>query len=270
MIAHEKLNVYKFGFGQIKRALFNTIYDKMSWDLKPIANKSKSVLNKMKDSHMGEKAVILCNGPSLLKTDFSLLSNTFTIGLNKINLLFDGVSNYRPDIICAFDKVLNKQNVEFFKNDQEIIKILTYLSYEDVKVQREDLIYGYSIPLSDSFTYDVSHGFVDRSNTTFIALQLAFHMGFSKVALIGADHNFGNLKPREIVINEGDDELHFHKDYHKSGTQTQNTDKLLLDMNFRDAKIAYENQGRNIYNATIGGQLDIFERIDLNKFINEL
>ncbi|PHQ28285.1 6-hydroxymethylpterin diphosphokinase MptE-like protein [Leeuwenhoekiella nanhaiensis] len=268
MIIHEQLNVYKFGFGQIKRSLFNIILDKFLWDLKKVSKNSKNVLNELKDSHKGEKAVILCNGPSLLKTDFSQLSETFTFGLNKINLLFQENIDFRPNIICAFDKVLNQENMDFFKSNKDILKILSYKSYSDLRIQRKDLIYGYNLPLANAFTYNVSKGFIDRANTTFMAIQLAYHMGFEKVALIGADHNFPDIKPREFVLNEGADELHFHKDYHKAGSRTQNTDKLLLDMNFRDARIAFEDRGRLIVNATDGGYLEEFERMELESFLN--
>ena len=48
-------------------------YSRLMWDIKKEAWRSRRKLKGLKDKYEGEKAVILCNGPSLLKVDFSLL-----------------------------------------------------------------------------------------------------------------------------------------------------------------------------------------------------
>src|SRR3546814_9082775 len=62
----------------------------------------------------------MCNGPSLLETDFDLLhrSGVFTLGLNKVNLLFDRTS-LRPSAIVAVNPYVIEQNAAFY-NDTEI------------------------------------------------------------------------------------------------------------------------------------------------------
>ena len=266
MIIYSRFSAYQYGFSQIKSALVNNLVDRVKWDLKKVSRKSRSVLSNLEGSQKHKKAVILCNGPSLLHTDFSLLENTFTFGLNRINLMFEQ-NHFRPDIILAFDSLLNMQNIEFFREDRSILKILTYKSYSDIKISRDDLIYSYHTAVPKAFCCYPSDGFIDRGNTTFKALQLAFSMGFEQVALVGADHNFATDKPNEIILNDGDDKLHFHKDYHLTGTKSQNPDKLMFDMNFRDARIVYEKNGRKIVNASQGGFLEEFERMDLETFI---
>lgn len=265
MILHQELNPYKLALGQIYRAAAVTFKEKLLWDLKRAASDSRRVFASLENSHQGEKAVILCNGPSLLKTDFSLLAGVFTIGINKINLLFDQV-NFRPSMIMAFDQLLNSQNLDFFKSDTSILKLLSYVSHKDLKIQRDDLIYIFHAA-DNSFCYRPIQCVVDRGHTVYIALQIAYFMGFEEVALVGADHNFPDDHARQVVLNSGDDRLHFHKDYHKSGTRTQNADRYLLDVNYRDARIAYESKGRRIVNATDGGLLNIFERMNLADFI---
>lgn len=267
MMFHEQMNPYKFAMGKVYRVFNKDLKEKILWDFKSVAKKSKKNFRQLENSHKGEKAVILCNGPSLIKTDFSLLDNVFTIGLNKINLLFNDFT-FRPSMVIAFDKLLNSQNVDFLASDPlKIPKIVTYKSYPDLKIDSDEIIYMYHVPDS-SFCYRPIEALIDRSHTTYMAFQIAYFMGFEKIALIGADHNFPDDKPRQKVLNEGDDKLHFHKDYHKAGTKTQNTDRYLLDMNFRDARIAFENKGRTIVNATEGGCLNVFERMSLADFIH--
>ena len=65
------------------------------------------------NKYSNEKAVIICNGPSLLKVDLALLKNVYTFGLNKINLLF-GKSDFRPSAIVAVNKYVIEQNADFY------------------------------------------------------------------------------------------------------------------------------------------------------------
>ncbi|MFN9914996.1 MAG: hypothetical protein ACK53L_20570, partial [Pirellulaceae bacterium] len=67
----------------------------------------------MKDRFPNQKAIIVCNGPSLLQTNLELLSGLFAFGLNKINLLFER-NSFRPDVIVAINQLVVEQNADFF------------------------------------------------------------------------------------------------------------------------------------------------------------
>ena len=45
-------------------------------------------LQRFRDCHRGERLVLVCNGPSLNQTDFSLIRREVSMGLNKIFLGF--------------------------------------------------------------------------------------------------------------------------------------------------------------------------------------
>jgi hypothetical protein len=85
MTDQEQINPYRFHIiGLLNR---------LKWDLNLKSHISRARINKLKNIHTGKRALILCNGPSLNKVDFKLLTNldVITFGLNKINLLFDSV-----------------------------------------------------------------------------------------------------------------------------------------------------------------------------------
>src|SRR3546814_5632989 len=96
------------------------LINRLAWDVRPEALRSRRRLDLCRDEHAGRKAVIMCNGPSLLETDFDLLhrSGVFTLGLNKVNLLFDRTS-LRPSAIVAVNPYVIEQNAAFY-NDTEI------------------------------------------------------------------------------------------------------------------------------------------------------
>ena len=91
-------------------------------------------------------------------------------------------------------------------------------------------------------------------------------MGFTDIYLIGMDFDYVIPKSHErrgdLIVSTTDDPNHFHKDYFGKGKTWKDPKLDRVAMNYRQAKISYEAVGRRIYNSTIGGRLEIFERAD--------
>ncbi|WP_421827542.1 6-hydroxymethylpterin diphosphokinase MptE-like protein [Larkinella sp.] len=248
------------------RQALKLCYDRLVWDIDPRSWSSRNKLLKWKDKYKGEKAVILCNGPSLNKVDFSLLKNTFTFGLNKINLLFDR-SDFRPSFIAAVNLLVIEQNKDFY-NSTDIPLFLRSEGKEFVK-NRENVAFLHTSN-QQKFSKDISISLWEGGTVTFVAMQLAYHMGFSEVALVGCDHYF-NAKgaPGRLAVSNGDDDSHFDKRYFSNGMKWQLPEIYTSEYSYNLAKLAYNADNRAIYNATDGGALEIFERIELTKFVNK-
>ena len=116
------------------------------------------------------------------------------------------------------------------------------------------------------FSADPTHHVYSGQSVTLINLQLAFHLGFEEVVLIGMDFSY-QVPPDAIV--EGDlitstsgDPNHFHPDYFGPGKvwKDPKLDRVLA--NYALAKEIYETNGRRIVNATVGGKLELFERAE--------
>ena len=56
-------------------------------------------LIKYKDKHKGCRVFIVGNGPSLNKTNLDLIKDEFSIGMNRISLLFNK-TKWKPIVIC--------------------------------------------------------------------------------------------------------------------------------------------------------------------------
>jgi hypothetical protein len=99
-------------------------------------------------------------------------------------------------------------------------------------------------------------------------MQLAFHMGFKDVALIGCDHNFATKgAANKTVISGEKDDNHFDKNYFAGGVKWQLPDLFQSEINYTIAKDMYESTGRRIVNCTEGGNLEIFPKTQLSEFI---
>lgn len=237
---------------------------RLLWDLKPVARLSHKLLQAAKNSHEGEKAVILCNGPSLLKTDFDLLDGVFTIGLNKINLLFDK-KHFKPDFIVAVNRLVMEQNAEFYRQTD----IPLFLDSFGVKYvgQRDNVTYLHSTG-KQAFARDCSGSIFQGGTVTYVAMQLAYHMGFRKIALVGCDHNFSASGPANKTVVSGEKDLsHFDPNYFAGGVKWQLPDLVQSEIAYTLAREVYEAAGGEIINATDGGKLEIFQRMSLGEYI---
>jgi hypothetical protein len=90
-------------------------------------------------------------------------------------------------------------------------------------------------------------------------------MGFDEVILIGVDHNFTTKgEPNKTVVSQGDDPDHFDTRYFGKGFRWQLPDLDTSEIGYRMAKQAFEQDSRRIVDATVGGKLTVFEKVDYN------
>lgn len=241
-------------------------YRRFMWDLNIESWKSRKKIKNLKGQYEGEKAVILCNGPSLLDVDFSLLDGAYTFGLNKINLLFDK-NNYRPSSIVSVNHLVIEQNADFFNKTS----IPLFIDSKGVKhVNSRDNICFLPVTQNRIFAKDCSMNVYHGYTVTFVALQLAFHMGFSKVALVGCDHNFATKGPANKEVTSGEkDESHFDPNYFSGGAKWDLPDLFESEISYTMAKNMYEAYGRILVNCTQGGLLEILDRASLGAFIGD-
>lgn len=255
--SRKSINPYYYGVYQIVNRLL--------WDLTIDSWLSRKNLRNLKDKYPAQKAVILCNGPSLLKTDFSLLEGVFTFGLNKINLLFDKY-DFIPSSIVVVNKFVIEQNAEYY-NHTDIPIFINSMGTSLIK-SRSNVTFLHHCG-QYKFAQDCSVSVNIGPTVTFTALELAFHMGFSEVALVGCDHNFVTKGvSNAIVVAEEKDENHFDPNYFAGGVKWQLPDLAASEYYYILANTIFTENKRKVFNATDGGQLEIFPRIALEEFLH--
>lgn len=241
------------------------VLQRLNWDRKLESWRSRTKVRKWKDEHKGKKAVILCNGPSLLDVDLSMLEGTFTFGLNKINLLFDK-SSFRPSCIVAVNRFVIEQNADFY-NATDIPLFLDSKGLGLVSA-RSTVCFLHSTN-RPGFARDCSWSINQGYTVTYVAMQLAFHMGFQEVALVGCDHNFAAKGHANEVAVAGDvDKSHFDPNYFAGGVKWHLPDLFESEVAYTHAMNMYQAFGRRIVNSTEGGKLDVFQREGLAEFLS--
>ena len=108
-------------------------------------------------------------------------------------------------------------------------------------------------------------------SVTYVNLQLAFHMGFTSVVLIGVDFDYvipdDAERNGELLTSRGPDPNHFHPNYFGAGKTWKDPRLDRVAQNYELARAMLEAAGREIVNATVGGKLEIFRRVELEAMV---
>jgi hypothetical protein len=226
----------------------------------PLRRKSIAQLARFKNIHRGKRCFIIGNGPSLKNTDLTLLKNEYTFGVNRIYLMFPELGFTTSYYVCINSLVI-EQCAEDIRN-LLIPKFLSWRSHPLIQ-PTDDTIFLHTTYTGVRFARDARGRLWEGATVTNVSLQLAFHMGFKKAILIGVDHNYTTQgKPNTTVVSEGEDPNHFNAQYFGKGFRWQLPDLDTSERGYRLARRAFEQAGRQVVDATVGGKLTIFPKED--------
>jgi hypothetical protein len=227
---------------------------------------TEKTLKIWKDEREREVVVLMGNGPSLKRTDWNLLKNVDTIGLNRIGLLVKEIVFFQTYHVCVNDLVLKQFWNELVESQSK--KIFDWgVGNRLLKNKVDNLMLIPSLP-TFKFHEDINFGWYTGCTVTFAAMELAFCLGYKKVILIGVDHNFTTKGPaHKVVTSSSDDPNHFDPSYFGKGIKWALPDLDGSEKAYSMAKSAFENNGRKIIDCTQGGKLTVFEKSELK---NEL
>ncbi len=254
-------------------------------------------IQRFKGKHHGQRCFVMGNGPSLNKMDLSKLDGEILFGCNSIFLLFNRV-NWRPTYYtCVDSRVLPDRAVEIDKMLRDNPSIEAFFPTE-IREYTGDLkrtLVRTLIPSGDGrnfttekrqshdnlpfsmFSVDANKGLVQPFTVAITMLQLAVYMGFDEIYLIGCDTSYvipENVEKEGVTSKgklglaltstENNDPNHFDPTYFGKGRKWHDpqTDKMIEHYGF--AKAVAESLDINILNATVGGNLEVFERVDFN------
>jgi len=100
---------------------------------------------------------------------------------------------------------------------------------------------------------------------TYAALQLAYYLGADPVVLVGVDHNFTGVSgPANTYVRaDRHDANHFDPNYFGPGMLWGLPDLEASEVVYLAARRAFEADGRRVLDATVGGKLQIFDKVGI-------
>lgn len=227
-------------------------------------------LSTLKNIHRGCRCFIIGNGPSLTVDDLNVLAahKEITFAFNRIYKIFEQTS-WRPT---------------YYISQDEKMLLNTYEEMCSVPAQKRffpiEMKWYYNIPLHDAlffhqknpenilepiFSDDISKFIGNSKTVAFTAMQLAVYMGIKDIYIIGTDHHFHkSINAKGEVIIDPTAKDYFCNTYNqdKEELYIPNTDESTYT--FIAAKKYADAHGIRIFNATRGGKLEVYPRVNFD------
>lgn len=216
--------------------------------------------------HKGKRAFIIGNGPSLNQMDLSLLKHEITFGLNRIYMLFERAGFTATYLTCVNPTVTEQFGAEL--SAQPMPKFIGWRCRDHLPFTADTVLLA-PPARTPSFSLKPTHTLWEGATVTYVAMQLAFYMGITDLILIGVDHNFVDKgQAHSRVVSEGDDANHFDPNYFGKGVAWDLPDLETSEIAYSMAKVQYAAFGRHIRDATVGGKLTVFPKVDYSSLFS--
>lgn len=250
-----------------KAWLENTLPDvnfalrRVKWQLDSRGRHSRRALREYKGRHAGERCFIIGNGPSLNKMDLRPLIDETSFSLNRGYLYYDRIG--KP---CDYLVAVNTLVLEQFADEISALDNTKFLAWGCRRWYQPDerIIYlaGPTRNEPPRFSTDISRDMWAGATVTYVAMQLAYYMGFKQVILIGVDHSFATKgTPHKTIVSEGDDPNHFAPGYFGKGVKWQLPDLDTSEVAYTLARETFAADDREILDATLDGKLTVFPKV---------
>lgn len=242
-----------------------------------IYNKREKKTLSLSGKGTGDACFIIGNGPSLTVSDIESINRCgfTTFASNKIYKMFP-MTQWRPDYYACVDENVFYQNYEDILSNIGCPKLLNhrflpFLQAKDGNLEADDIYYTtYSPKRGRVRFYPQAANVLSGGTVTFTLMEFAWMLGYRTFYIIGCDHNyvaFENLKDKNsefIQCDTHSNRDYFVKDYVKPGETMRVGDLGKAERGYEAARIFIESNGGKVYNATRGGKLEVFERIDVD------
>ena len=232
---------------------------------------------KLKNKYKGERIFIIGNGPSLNKMPFFLLENEYTFAFNRFNLMFERL-NWVPDFYMVTDDLVIQDMYEQINN--EILPVVPYAFFPDIHPSNVDFT-KFINPLDNvywintdkpEFRDDLPNCGINKTVVN-AAIQISAFLGFTEIYLIGVDMTFADHKVKKVNSRDWEasenDPNHFDPRYFGKGLKYHNPTVHEMLEKFRLARLFFDARGNKIFNATEGGKLEEFQRVDFNSLFTQ-
>ncbi len=236
----------------------------------------------MRGEFSGQRCFIMGNGPSLNQMDLSLLTGEHVWASNRAYLLFERIA-WRPDFYIAVDRRVVPDNAADLDHQAETLPDTRFFypshyRLAEVLQPRPNVFWFHEIWQNPRrlpegmFSRNPSRRVRSVNTVTIAALQLAVYFGFNPIYLIGCDTSYSipasvryeDEEGKLILSQQDDDPNHFLPNYFGVGKKWHDPNVEAMIFHYQQADQVCRQLGVKLYNATVGGNLEVFERVDYN------
>jgi hypothetical protein len=230
----------------------------------------------IKGLYEGQRTFLIGNGPSLNRTPLHLLAGEHTMCFNRFNLMFDRLC-WRPsffvtiddrvleDMASEIDEVTSQVGMAFFPDLHPF-----NIDFRPLIAQRDNVYWLWLDRLS--FSDDLPYAGINKSVAN-VGLQVLAHLGFQEIYLLGVDMDYQDHQSaaknnaRDWTATKDDDPNHFDPRYFGTGRRYHHPRMDETRVKFEEGRSFFDQRGVCIRNAGVGGQLEVFPRVEFRQLI---
>ena len=238
-------------------------------------------------------AFILGNGTSLSHHDLNLIRGIPSFASNAIYLIFEK-TQWRPDYYSCVDTVvlpdqsdeisiwIGKLKKTIFCFPRRTFPHETPFVPQNVDTiiePRENVCFFDTLPVNldgsqkEVFSLKGDDYIVEPMSVTITLMQLAVRLGAKKLFLIGCDTEYkipawatildqdSRREDKRIILDRDEDPNHFDPRYFGKGKVWHSPNTDLMIRHYEKVKGVCDQNGIQVYNAGIGGKLEVFPRL---------
>ncbi len=235
--------------------------------------RSKRKIRSLKDKYAGKRCFVVCNGPSLKAEDLTKIyeAGDISVAMNHIPRIYSQTP-WRPNILmCTDGCVFWPKGKELIKKSNDGMKLFQYrdcfraIGYKGPKLFMN--LYGDENLLDHpKFSENLEEIIWSIGTTAYESIEVARWMGCKEIYLIGCDMSYAvNLNRDGTIYYNNSGTNHFYGADKDGLSNVKPVPTWQLKLAFRAADDYSRANGFRVYNATRGGFLEEFERVDFDR-----
>ena len=228
-------------------------------------------LEDFKNKYSGKRCFIIGNGPSLKMEDLNTLAanNEYSFGANRIYISFQDTF-WRPTFYCIQDGAMIKQYHKEIEKLKIKYKFISDYALKKLGDKNFHTAYMFHLnpkryyPYYPGFSTDIAKEIHEGFTVTYAEMQIATYMGFKNIYLLGVDFNYAKAIDISGNIVDSGGKDYFSDQYIKEN-EKRNIPQLHKSLQaYKKAELYSRRNDFRIFNATRGGKLEVFERVDFD------
>lgn len=236
---------------------------------------SDRILADLKGAYSGKRIFIVCNGPSLKAEDLTRIheNGDISIASNRITGIF-GSTPWRPTFYTVLDGGLQYSLLDVMNEVPARVKLFRENSFVTTRHVTSPTVWlkacgDRSLLETPKFSENIDEVIYTIGTVTYAMFQMAAYMGIREMYIIGCDNSYAIERDKNgNIINKGG-QSYFKGSIPPPPKSTTISNTWEFNIAYAHAAEYAAAHGLKIYNATRGGHLEAFPRVDFDSLFDK-
>ena len=253
-----------------------SIIDKVLINVKSLSShfrRTKKIQDQIAAQKTTKECYIIGNGPSINNVNWSKINEFDTFGVNAVYLLQPEIKKIPTyyiveDVYVAEDrqdeiKKVKRGEIEIYPN------YLKYLFKDKANAVFVNVFFYYGRLFKPRIGRSIDHGLFVGGSVSHLCIQIAMHLGYEKIHIVGMDHNYVVHETVEsigtkIYSKKDDDPNHFSPKYFGKGKRWHEPNMIRMECTHDFLNFEAKKKNIQIYNCFKESGLSSYTKSDVH------